>query len=321
MYHITFKGKTFDCNGEQAVLDCALSQKVFMPYSCKEGECMACMVRVMDGQVPAEAQLGLSDAQIGQNLMLACQCKPLGDMVLEPVNYTPPYTAIVQDKTWLNPSVVRLRLQRPEGFDYNAGQYVHIQHPESKVLRSYSLASLPEENCLELHVRHIEGGLLSGWLCQQVEVGDSLAFSQAFGSCVYQSGQGEQALILAGVGTGLAPLYGILRDALKAGHQGKIYVFHGSFDAAGLYYRDELLALCESHAQITYMPCVLHGDAPEGGKQGEIDQIILQTVQDLADKRAYLCGDDAVVQRMKTSLTQAGMSPAHILADAFVPSH
>ena len=40
--------------------------------------------------------------------------------------------------------------------------------------RSYSLASLPREGTLELHVRRIPGGSMSGWLFDRAKPGDAV---------------------------------------------------------------------------------------------------------------------------------------------------
>ncbi|MCF6208505.1 MAG: hypothetical protein L3J61_03865, partial [Ghiorsea sp.] len=71
---------------------------------------------------------------------------------------------------------------------------------------------------------------------------------------------------------------------------------------------------------LTYIPCVLQGEAPTGGKQGAIDKLIIETLGDCTGKRAYLCGDAAVVQAMKDTLLQHGLTENNILADAFTAS-
>ncbi len=318
MTKILFKGKPFTCDGSQSMLDAALSQKVFIPYSCKEGVCKACTVKAIQGTPPQAAQQSLSDAQIQQGLFLACQCFPDEDLVVEAANYMPTYQTQVVDKAWLNESVLRLRLQTPKNFTFQAGQYINIEH--DNLVRSYSLASLPEDDTLELHIKRYPDGSMSKWLSDEVQQGDVLHFKGALGDCTYQTEESNQDLILAGVGTGLAPLYGILRDAIAHQHQGSIYLFHASLHADGLYYQQEIQDLCKQHHQLSYIPCVLHGDAPQGGKQGSIENIIIDSLDNFADKRAYLCGDDAVVQSMKEKLVTHGLPTSQILADAFVAS-
>jgi ferredoxin-NADP reductase len=111
-----------------------------------------------------------------------------------------------------------------------------------------------------------------------------------------------------------------LREALEQEHQGNIYLFHASLNAQGLYYQDEIQQLMEDAPNLHYIPCVLNGEAPQGGKQGAVDQIIVNTLGDCTGKRAYLCGDDAVVETMKKTLFMHGVAEKDILADAFVIS-
>jgi len=320
MANIVFKGKPFVCDGSKSMLDSALSQKVFMPYSCKEGVCHACIVKAVKGTPPPASQQGLEASRKQQNIFLACQCFPEEDMVVEAANFNPTYSGEVLDKTWLNQDVMRLCLVRPDGFAYQAGQYINIERAESQLIRSYSLASLPNENFMELHIKRYPDGRMSGWLCDDVALGQTLTFTGGFGECFYQRDKPEQDIILAGVGTGLAPLYGILREALEQSHQGNIHLFHASLNASGLYYQDEIHQLVEEVANLHYIPCVLNGEAPQGGKQGAVDQIMIDTLGDCTGKRAYLCGDDAVVQAMKKTLFMHGVAEKDILADAFVAS-
>ena len=58
---------------------------------------------------------------------------------------------------------------------------------------------------------------MSGWLGTEARPGEAVRLQGPVGECFYVPGQPEQPLLLAGTGTGLAPLYGIVRDALAAG--------------------------------------------------------------------------------------------------------
>jgi NAD(P)H-flavin reductase len=124
--------------------------------------------------------------------------------------------------------------------------------------------------------------------------------------------------VLAGTGTGLAPLVGILQDALRAGHRGPITLLHGARDAAGLYLVEELRALAERHARVTYLRCVLDGDAPWGALSGALDRVLLERFPSLAGHRVFLCGDAALVQALKRKVFLAGAALGDIRADPFI---
>ncbi len=329
---VTFKDKTYQCDSSRPLLSTLLEQGAFVPYSCQAGLCQACMCKVTQGVVPSESQAPLDKHLQEQGCFLPCICKPSQDISIElatKANITlaeknisdfASYTTMVLEKTWLNDDVLRLCLVRPESLEYRAGQFINLTQPESKLTRSYSLASLPCENFLELHIKRVPNGRMSNWLCDELQCGENIEISGPSGACYYQQEEQEQDIILAGVGTGLAPLFGILRDALESDHQGQIHLFQASLNQKGLYYQNEIQDIVNDVKNLTYIPCVLQGEAPSNGKQGAIDKLIIDTLGDCTGKRAYLCGDDAVVQAMKETLLQNGLTENDILADAFISS-
>jgi malonyl-CoA/methylmalonyl-CoA synthetase len=69
-----------------------------------------------------------------------------------------------------------------------------------------------------------------------VTPGTEFIISAAIGQCFYVSGRSQQPLLLVGSGSGLAPLYGIARSALAQGHEGDIWLYHGSHTVEGLLF-------------------------------------------------------------------------------------
>jgi len=132
-------------------------------------------------------------------------------------------------------------------------------------------------------------------------------------------------LLLCGTGTGLAPLWGIVRHALHSGHRGPIVFMHGARTPAGLYMREPLQRLAGAHAQVSYLPCVLDGGG-DGIATGAVDVLARQVLAGMgaaAGVRAYLCGDPGLVRGLQRTLFVAGMSRKRIMADAFdmAPRH
>ena len=127
-------------------------------------------------------------------------------------------------------------------------------------------------------------------------------------------------MLLIGVGTGLAPLWGVVRQALASGHQGAMTLIHAALEPKGLYMRDELRELARAHPNLQLRSVVLRGGGGEI-EQGSIDAIAVQHVRDtgnVAAHLAFVCGDAVIVQRIRRGLFMAGMSPRRILLDAFV---
>lgn len=317
MPKITFEGKSYECRPDETVLEGLERQGVMLPSSCRAGACQSCLMRAVAGTPSRESQQGLKDTLQAQGYFLACLCKPGEDMEIALAQVSEKRTAKVLEKTVMNANVVRLRLAR-DGFDYIPGQFINVTREQDGLTRSYSLASVLDEDFLELHVKRVPDGRMSPWLCDEVSEGDALTYYGPAGDCFYVPGEPDRNLILAGTGTGLAPLYGIVRHALSLGHRGRIFLFHGSLAAEGLYMVDELRDLAAKHESLQYIPCVLYGEPPAAGKHGAIDEVVVQTTREyMSGSRAYLCGDPPLVEAMRKKLFLAGISTRDIYADAF----
>ena len=314
---ITFEGKNYDCSDDETLLDSLTRHGVLLPSGCRGGSCHACLIKAHKGSPPPLSQSGLKNTLIEQNYFLPCICKPTEDLEIGLASNSTSYQTTLIEKKSLNETIALLRFAKPKDFEYHPGQFINLLQTETNVTRSYSLASTPDENFLELHVKRVPDGKMSNWLCDVLNVGDEISFFGPSGNCFYMKGDIQQPLVLAGTGTGLAPLFGILRDAIHQQHQGEIHIFHASLAAEGLYYTEELRDISQSHENLTYIPCVLHGEAPEGGLKGSVDQLVVNTIKDGKGIRAYLCGDAPVVDAMQKSIFFAGASMQDIYADAF----
>ena len=313
---IVYEEQAFACEAEESVLDCLTRHGVLLPSSCQNGVCQTCMMHAIDGDIPEAAQNGLKDTLKVQGYFLACVCRPQSDMEIRQADIEGRrHEGKVSALERLNANVMRLRLRPNMPFSYQAGQFINLIH--QNLIRSYSVASLPREGELELHIKLVPNGRMSSWVHQELKLDDDIAFYGPAGDCFYVPGRPEQPLLLVGTGTGLAPLYGIVRDAIDHGHTGDIRLFHGSLHRDGLYLVDALQALAAVHANIRYTPCVLHGDVPDGGAVGSIDDVVMQAMPDLAGRRVYLCGDPEIVRKLQSRVYLGGASMQEIHADAF----
>ena len=320
---LTYKDKAYALLENESVLDCLLRARVPVPHSCCAGACQSCMMQAERGEVPAQAQEGLKASLKAQGFFLACQCIPTQDMCVRDPDTLGFETLVrVSEKHFLNASVIALTLTPESPFEGRPGQYLTLMTPQN-LARSYSITSDPErESVITLHIKLFPDGAMGQWL-RSASLGDEMRVRGPYGGCFYaQEEDTSFPLVLAGTGTGLAPLYGILKDALAKGHEGPIHLFHGSLKAQDLYLEEELRALDNQHANFTYIPCVLHTDGASSAYiQGDFKEIVLKGLpQDKARARLFLCGAPEMVNTLKTKAFLAGLSSKYIFADAFLPS-
>ena len=188
-------------------------------------------------------------------------------------------------------------------------------------MRNYSLASVPGLDCeLLLHVGRVPGGQVSGWVFQGLRPGDPVIISEARGDCFYLPEEPDRNLLLIGTGTGLAPLYGIVRDALARGHRGRIELYHGSREQRGQYLTGPLRQLAAQHANFRYLPCVDLDASGAAAARGTVLDCALRDHPDLAGWRVYLCGNPAMVETARLEIFLAGAASSDIHADPFLPT-
>ncbi len=319
MPSIEFEGRSFGLVKDESVLDGLLRNDLKIPHSCKAGSCGSCLMRATQGAVPAKAQAGLKDSWKAQGYFLSCACRPEADLSVTTVGDDARTGAAITALNLLSKDVLQVRLHCDADINFRAGQYVTVLR-EDGLARSYSIASLPEEGELELHVRRIAGGKMSGWLHHAARVGDRLSVLGPSGECFYVPGKEEQPMLLIGTGTGLAPLYGIVRDALRRQHKGPIHLFHGALHNGGLYLVEELRRLANRHSHLEYTPTVLNGNESDGIAVGSIDQVVLKRFPKLSGWRGYVCGDPELVKSLKKKLFLSGMASRDIYSDAFLPA-
>lgn len=317
MATLFYNDRKYELESGETVLDCLLRHGESAPHSCRTGVCQTCRMQAKSGEVPHESQPGIKDTLKAQGYFLACVCRPSGDMTLV-TDAAQRHAARVIELNLLSHNVMRVRIRIEGDFQYHAGQFITLFRQDG-LARSFSIASLRREGHVELHVRKIPDGRMSSWIHERMREGDSVEVQGPHGSCFYLPGNNEQPLLLAGTGTGLAPLYGIARDALEQDHQGSIDLFHGAVDHGGLYLVDALRQLAERFSNFYYHPCVLR-DVPQEvqADMGAIDDVVLAKRRNMKGYRGFLCGDPAIVERMKKRFFLAGMSVRDIHSDPFV---
>jgi len=322
MPRLTFEAHSYALRENESVLECLTRHGVTVPHSCKSGICQSCMMRAVQGAPPAEAQKGLKESQQADGYFLACSCVPQVDLEVTldaPELFLVP--AKVQSLVRLNSKIARLRLQAAQPIDYRPGQFVNVRRDDG-LIRSYSLASVPQQDdYLELHVQRNAGGQMSGWIHDQLKEGDTLQVSTPHGECYYRPDALDQPLLLIGTGSGLAPLYGVIRDALRSGHRGPVWLFHGSRTRTGLYLADELGALADNHKNFRYVPCLSGEPDVDGYLSARADAAALQQHPNLKSWRVFLCGHPDMVKTSKRNAFLAGAALRDIQSDAFVSAH
>ncbi|RLU03097.1 MAG: hypothetical protein D9N11_05890 [Ketobacter sp.] len=315
---ITYENQQITLHDQQNLLEGLEQAGVEVPCSCSSGVCQGCMAQALKGSIPPAAQIGLSANQRRLNYFLTCQCYPKSDLHFTLTNNLESRaTATLVEKRVLNQRVLMVRFKAD--IDWRAGQHVIIWRTETRG-RAYSIASSPDEGYVELHVRRRPNGLVSHWLEHELELGGHCQFSPATGDTYYSPAMPGQPVLLVGTGTGLAPLSGILRQALNEGHHGEIYLYAAAGEPQYLYLLDELTELAQKHQALHFFPVVHRNpDQQPNLLEGDLVDLIPQRHPKLRRHLVYLCGAQPMVEVLKEYCFYSGALMEDIFVKTFSP--
>jgi ferredoxin len=74
--------KTIEIPEGEYILDMAESTGLRLPSGCKQGNCSACIVKIISGEVDQSEQTFLQKSEIEAGFAVACVAYPLSDCVL-----------------------------------------------------------------------------------------------------------------------------------------------------------------------------------------------------------------------------------------------
>jgi NAD(P)H-flavin reductase/hemoglobin-like flavoprotein len=166
------------------------------------------------------------------------------------------------------PDLAVLTIKPDQPLRYTPGQYVAVQVPRwPRVWRNFSIANAPRENGLiDLHVRGVCGGMVSGSLVHNTRPGDTLLLGRACGEMTVSADQDAPLLCIAG-GTGLAPIKAIIEgviNASKPGRRREIVVFFGARSEDDLYDLPDLRVLEWIYSALTVIPVAAQQEEFDG---------------------------------------------------------
>ncbi len=199
-------------------------------------------------------------------------------------------------------------------YHYKAGQYLtfSIVINGEEVRRSYSMCSSPiSGEQITIAVKEVENGRMSTYLNRNVKEGDMLDVMPPMGKFILEpNATAANHYFLFGGGSGITPLFSIIKTALKAEPNSKCYLVYANRDEDSIIFKDELEALEAAHENLT----VIHSlDNPKGAWMGHRGYLTKETVSEIVRQELglnypvaqyYTCGPgpmmDVVVEGLKT---------------------
>jgi ferredoxin-NADP reductase len=225
-----------------------------------------------------------------------------------------PVLAVVDETA----DIKTIRVARPKGFDFEAGQFVtvRVRVDGKDYARCYSISSAPAvREYLEISVKR--QGLVSNALHAAVRPGAALAMRSPAGAFRYPSGDDRPILLVAG-GIGITPLMSMLRHALAKEPHRPVTLIYSVQTEADFAFLDEIESAARRHPQLRVQLAASRSSTRPWVYPGRIDEALLRaTAPAAAESVAFVCGPAVMIDSMKALLAQLGVPPAQVRHEIF----
>jgi NAD(P)H-flavin reductase len=221
--------------------------------------------------------------------------------------------ARIVDLTDAAPGVRILGLVADGPFPFKAGQYAALSF-RGGPWRDYSMANAPGGSRLEFHVREETGGRVSRVAVRELAFGDVVRVAGPFGEAYLRESH-PGPILLAGGGTGLAPMLSIAKTALRTRAAPSVRLYGGVRRAVDLYAEAALAALMREWPNLSVVTALSDERIP-GHRHGLVADAVAQDIADARAMTAYLAGPPAMVESVRAVLLARGIAAIH--ADPFV---
>lgn len=206
-------------------------------------------------------------------------------------------------------NILFVYLHKPEGFNYQAGQFVELRLGKSGEWYSFTLASAPLEEKLLIVTRVRESEFKQNLL--SLDIGDEVELTGPWGNFILPDPLPPQLVFLAG-GLGV----NVFRSMLVQNHfsHDKVLLFVSARDKGSLVFHDELQRM----VSLTYVP-TLTGNIP-GNWHGERGRITAGPISKYSlDKNAlvYIVGPTGFVHGMLKEFDLLGFPFEQIRVEHF----
>ncbi|RVT75840.1 iron-sulfur cluster-binding domain-containing protein [Flavobacterium sufflavum] len=212
---------------------------------------------------------------------------------------------------------------------YLAGQYISLifRINGRRYVRPYSFSScFGIDSYLEVTVKRVPGGIVSNYINDLVQVGDVIEVLKPMGDFIYPLDQYFKQVFLWGVGSGVTPLYSLLKFILneETFKDTKVHLVYGNHTAASSIFWNALHELQAHHSDRFE---ITHFHTRQELNEENIDSLYGRIQPDMVlesynsniikESLHYICGPSDLKLNIKKSLKNYQVEDDCVLVEDF----
>ena len=201
--------------------------------------------------------------------------------------------------------VLSIKLEKPNGYEYTAGQGAEIainKENWDKETRPFTLTSIPSDSYLEFTIKAYpsHNGVTNELL--NLKVDDEIILSKPWNSYSYKG----EGVFIAG-GTGITPFLSMLRQLKEDGKVGGNKLYFGNKTEEDIIHKDEFTSILNSN-----FINVLSDEDNTNYEKGYITKEFIEKHNINKATYFYICGPRPMTKSVVDALTELGVNPENI---------
>jgi ring-1,2-phenylacetyl-CoA epoxidase subunit PaaE len=212
-------------------------------------------------------------------------------------------------------------------YAFEPGQYLTLRATldGDEVRRSYSICTAPGADELRIAVQRVDTGAFSGWVNDELKVGDEIDVMTPTGRFGLAAVPGDGRVHVAfAAGSGITPVLSILRGVLEREPTSRFFLFYGNRTSAGVLFLEELEELKDRHlGRLSIFHVLSREEQDLPVLSGRLDSVkvrllLTSVVPALAIDHAFVCGPAGLIDEVVPTLRSLGLAPERIHVERFV---
>jgi ferredoxin-NADP reductase len=233
------------------------------------------------------------------------------------------YAAKFVGRQKLAADVTLFRVEKPEGFQFLAGQYCLLSVPDMGfrddrgLRRPFSIASSPLEKDL-LFVTKLSGSAMKRSMAE-MPPGTTVTLGQPLGALILPEEKATPLAFLAG-GVGIAPFRSLCRYATDGVTGHTITLFYSTRTPEETPFLDELHGMPEQNTRLRTVITMTRIDNPKSwsGLTGRLNAEMIKSGCEAWERALYyIAGPPAMADAMKKTLEEMKIPPVQITIELF----
>jgi ring-1,2-phenylacetyl-CoA epoxidase subunit PaaE len=211
-------------------------------------------------------------------------------------------------------------------FAFAAGQHLTLRKEidGEEIRRTYSICAAMQDQALRIAIKRMPDGIFSNWANDHLTIGDRMEVMPPAGNFgVPLSPEHQRIYVAFAAGSGITPIFSIVKSTLLAEPQSSFTLFYGNRATGTVMFRDELADLKDRFLGRLNLVHILTREHQEsellnGRITGEkAHQLLEHWFGNRPIDAAFLCGPGTLIREVAEMLKLRGLADSQIRRELF----